>query len=243
MRSSSLLLIGSLAVSLFVTTGCTTQVDHNFEFETKNISPIKDSNAVKTVFIKNNTDSRSFTQAESTIHPEVMTISSYTPDPAYTKERIIARNQSASSCSADNSVAGCTADATTFSSLAENLCFKQYPAKTYIKLAVERGMEKAGYRVLTRETDINKYTLVVDLSVDRFWYWVDYNADDRMAHADITVTFHTKDEGTGAERNFKISNRLDMKVLGFMSPLKNTVESALINYGDTLAKNIQKRLE
>lgn len=243
MRLNNLLHLGSLTILLMIGTGCTTMVDSNFEFNLKNISPINESDAVQTVFVKSIRDERQFAVAESTIHPEQMTISSYSPDPSYTKERIVARNQTASSCSTDNSVAGCTADADTFSALGENLCFKQYPATTYVKLAVEKGLENAGYRILHRETDINKYTLVVDLKVERFWYWVDYSGDDRFAHADIAVTFHTRDEGSGAQRNFKISNQLNMKVPGFMNPLKSTVESALIDYSDTIAKNIHQRLK
>lgn len=243
MRSNCLLILGSLIAALFITTGCSSPVDQTFEFETKNIKPTLESNSVKTMYIRSFNDSRNFDIAESTIHPEQMTISSYSPDQSYTKSRIIARNQSASACSSNNSVAGCTAEAKTFSSLAENLCFREYPAKEYVKLAIEKGMEQAGYRILSRETDINKYTLVLDLTLNRFWYWIDYDTDDRYAHTDIEVSFHTKDENNGSERNFKISNRLNMKVLGFMSPLKGTVESALVDYSETLAKNIQQRLQ
>ena len=75
MRLNNLLHLGSLTILLMIGTGCTTMVDSNFEFNLKNISPINESNAVQTVFVKSIRDERQFAVAESTIHPEQMTIS------------------------------------------------------------------------------------------------------------------------------------------------------------------------
>lgn len=224
--------------SALIVSGCTTSVDQPFELETDDFAPTMQSEAVKTVYVHPASNARQFSRAESTIHPEQMTYSSYTTDLNYTKSRIIARSQTASSCTATNSVAGCTADASTFSSLAENICFKDNVAAYYVEEAVKRGYEDAGYRVLTRKTDINKYTTEVKIRVEKFWYWVDYQGEDRHVHTDIVAVFDTTDHETGGTHSFKISNRYDTKVPGFMNPMKGTLNSALTEYAGTVRKNL-----
>lgn len=238
MKTKSGYISGFILGTALVISGCTTSVDQPFELETEDFAPTMQSEAVNTVYVHTATDARHFTKAESTIHPEQMTYSSYTTDPDYTKSRIIARSQTASSCTATSSVAGCTADATTFSSLAENICFKDHEAAYYIEEAVKRGYEDAGYRVLTRKTDVNKYTTEVKIRVERFWFWVDYIGDDRHVHTDIVAVFDTTDHRTGQTHSFKISNRYDTKVPGFMNPMKGTVNSALTEYAGTVRKNL-----
>ena len=198
------------------------------------------SEAVNTVYVHPATDSRHITAAESTIHPEDMTYSSYTDDVAYTKRKIIARAQTPVSCTATDSVASCTADATTFSSLAENILVKDGQAAGYVREAVLKAYEDAGYRVLTRETDINKYTTEVKLKVEKFWYWVDYQGEDRHVHTDIVAVFDTTDHHSGKKESFRIKNRYDSKVPGFMNPMKGTVNSALVLFAETVQKKVAK---
>ncbi len=230
-------ILGGLVLS-----GCSTPVDQTFEFDTEDFAPLMQSEAVNTVYVHPAKDIRQFVKAESTIHPEQMTYSSYTTDASYTKSHIVARGQTAASCTSTDSVAGCSAEATTFSSLAENICFKEYPAAHYIEEAVKRGFEDAGYRILTRNTDVNKYTTEVTIKVEKFWYWVDYQGEDRHVHTDIIVAFDTVDHQSGAKHSFRIKNHYQTKVLGFMSPLKGTVNSALTQYADTIKKNINKSM-
>ncbi len=232
----------ALLTAMAMLAGCTTPIDQPFELETGDFAPLMQSEAVNTAYVHPATDVRHLTAAESTIHPEEMTYSSYTPDLSYTKSRIIARSQTPTACTATDSVASCTADATTFSSLAENICFKDMAAARYVEEAVKRGLEDAGYRILVRETDINRYTTEIRLKIEKFWYWVDYQGDERHVHTEISAVFDTRDHSTGEKRSFRIKNHYQSKVPGFMNPMKGTVNSALTEYARTVSANIAKSL-
>lgn len=48
---------------VFLTAGCTTQVNHYMDFETRQFSPLKEKYSSKTVFINSITDNRQFIEA------------------------------------------------------------------------------------------------------------------------------------------------------------------------------------
>lgn len=241
MKLRNLFISISIASSLLIT-GCTTQVDNYFNFDQKQFSPLKEKHSAKTVFIQSITDNRTFAEAESTIHPEQQTISSYTPDKALTKAKIVARNQTISPCTAEESVANCTANAKSYSALGENLCFRDQAAKEYVKLAIEKGFEDAGYKVLSYNTDVTETSVILDLTLDRFWYWLDYKDVDRVAYTEVIVSFKAFNKATKKTSNFKISNISSMNVLNFMSPLKGSIESSLVEYSHVVQNNINKQI-
>lgn len=237
------LITTSFFLSAILATGCATQVNNYFEFETRKISPLKEEHFEKSVYIKSISDNRKFIEAESSIHPYLQTISQYTPDKNKTKEEIIGRNQTISPCTEEKSIASCTADATSYSSLGENLCFKNMKAKEILKLTIEKGFEDAGYKVISYSSDITANTVVIDAIVDRFWYWLDYNGTDRFASSEITISFNAINKNTGKHNSFKISNKYSIDILNFMSPLKNTVENSLIEYSKLISKTIPEKIK
>lgn len=220
--------------------GCTTKIDNFFEFDTEDFKPSKEGKHTKTVFIRNIKDSRKFVFAESTLTPEMQSISSYSPDKLYSKKRIVAREQILSLCSAEDSVANCTASANSFSSLSQNLCFKENDAIYYIKLSIEKGFELAGYQVLDYEDQKTSNTLIVDANLERFWYWIDYTNEDKFAHNEIIVNFSTNQNGI--KHSFKIGNHLTTKTYAFLNPLKNTVNQSLVEYSNLLGVKLKEKL-
>ena len=228
---------------VFLTAGCTTQVNHYMDFETRQFSPLKEKYSSKTVFINSITDNRQFIEAETTIQPETQSISSYTPDKNDTKGRIIARNQTISPCTEEKSVANCTANSKSYSALGENLCFKEKSSKEYVKLAIEKGFEDAGYKVLSHSSDVTETSLVIDVSLERFWYWLDYQDTDRVAYNEIISSFKVYDKKTNKTKTFKISNTTTMEVLDFMNPLKGTVGNSLVEYARIVTNNINKLID
>ena len=227
-----------IAIIVMCTSGCTTQVDNYFEVETRQFSPLKENTSAKTVYINSITDNRTFIEAESTITPNVETLSHYTANKKATKERIIARNQTISPCTVEKSVANCTANSKSYSALAENLCFKKFPAKEYVKKKKKKGFEDAGYKVLSHKTDITETSVIVDVSLDRYWYWLDYNGTDRIAYNEIISSFKTYNKKTGKTSTFKVSNTTTLAVPDFMNPLKGRIESSLKEYAAVISKNV-----
>ena len=203
-----------IAIIVMCTSGCTTQVDNYFEVETRQFSPLKENTSAKTVYINSITDNRTFIEAESTITPNVETLSHYTANKKATKERIIARNQTISPCTVEKSVANCTAN------------------------SKSKGFEDAGYKVLSHKTDITETSVIVDVSLDRYWYWLDYNGTDRIAYNEIISSFKTYNKKTGKTSTFKVSNTTTLAVPDFMNPLKGRIESSLKEYAAVISKNV-----
>lgn len=223
-----------------ISTGCVSPVDVSVDVPSRDFTPLMEKTSGTAVIVEMPKDAREFSKADNTVHPERHTISSHTPNPEATKARIFARSQEAMSCAALASVAGCEKGATSYSGLAENYLLENGTAADYVKLATERGLEDAGFRVVPEGGSLPKNGIKLKPSVTRFWYWVDYSGENRYAHAEIKTIYQATQNGQ--TKKFTVHDHLTMKVPGFASPMIPTIGNALREYSRTIAEKIRQNL-